>query len=124
MAASYKEVFGFVETDLLAVDPGNAWSLYFRDPEADGIEISLDTPSHVAQPHRVELDLSLSDDEIFCAAAGPRDAGQNLHLHGNLAASAGRKKASLSPVRLTGIAGFHPESATRGTRDAMAVTIS
>ena len=52
---------------MLAVDHGNAWSLYFRDPESNRIEIYLDTPWHVAQPHRVELDLSLSDDKILRA---------------------------------------------------------
>ncbi len=51
-------------SEVLTVDHGNAWSLYFRDPEENRIEIYLDSPWHVAQPHRVDLDLTLSDKEI------------------------------------------------------------
>jgi catechol-2,3-dioxygenase len=29
---------------------GNAWSIYFRDPEGNGAEAFVDTPWHVAQP--------------------------------------------------------------------------
>ena len=50
---------------LLPTDHGNAWSLYFRDPEQNRIEIYLDTPWHVAQPHHFDLDLSLSDSVIY-----------------------------------------------------------
>lgn len=43
------------------VDHGNAWSVYSSDPEGNGIEIYLDSPWYVAQPHARPLDLSLSD---------------------------------------------------------------
>jgi len=46
------------------VDHGNAWSVYFKDPEGNRIEFFCDTPWYVAQPHRVPLDFSLSDEEI------------------------------------------------------------
>jgi catechol 2,3-dioxygenase len=46
------------------VDHGNAWSIYFPDPEGNVIECYLDAPWQVAQPHGEKLDLSLSDDEI------------------------------------------------------------
>jgi catechol 2,3-dioxygenase-like lactoylglutathione lyase family enzyme len=46
------------------VDHGNAWSVYFLDPEGNRLEFFCDTPWYVAQPHRVALDFSLSDDEI------------------------------------------------------------
>ncbi len=44
---------------------GNAWSVYFPDPEGNQIEIYLDTPWHVAQPHGDPIDFSLSDADIF-----------------------------------------------------------
>lgn len=46
------------------VDHGNAWSVYFLDPEGNRLEFFCDTPWYVAQPHRVAIDFSLSDDEI------------------------------------------------------------
>ena len=46
------------------VDHGNAWSVYFMDPEGNRIEFFCDTPWYVAQPHRVALDFSLTDKEI------------------------------------------------------------
>jgi len=46
------------------IDHGNAWSVYFMDPEGNRIEFFCDTPWYVAQPHRVILDFSLSDKEI------------------------------------------------------------
>ncbi|MCC6474406.1 MAG: VOC family protein [Burkholderiales bacterium] len=51
-------------SDIAPRDHGNAWSLYFRDPEENRIEVYLDTPWHIAQPHHVVLDLALSDEEI------------------------------------------------------------
>jgi len=52
-------------SDISPRDHGNAWSLYFRDPEHNRIETYLDTPWHIAQPHHIHLDLSLSDEEIL-----------------------------------------------------------
>ena len=46
------------------VDHGNSWSLYFRDPEVNRVEIYLDTPWHVDQPYLEALDLSQSDEDI------------------------------------------------------------
>lgn len=43
---------------------GNAWSIYFPDPEGNFIEVYMDTPWHVAQPHGDPMDLSQSDAEI------------------------------------------------------------
>jgi catechol-2,3-dioxygenase len=43
---------------------GNAWSLYFNDPEGNGIECFVDTPFHVAQPNAQGFDLDQSDEEI------------------------------------------------------------
>ena len=43
---------------------GNAWSIYFPDPEGNQVEIYLDTPWHVAQPHGDPMDFSKSDADI------------------------------------------------------------
>jgi|APSaa5957512535_1039671.scaffolds.fasta_scaffold200028_2 catechol 2,3-dioxygenase len=64
--AGEQEASGGV-TDIYAVDHGNAYSLYFRDPEENRIEIYLDTPWHVSQPHHEKLDLTRSDAEILTA---------------------------------------------------------
>jgi catechol 2,3-dioxygenase len=52
-------------TDMRPVSHGNAWSVYFKDPEGNTVEAYLDTPFHVSQPHGVFLDLSKSDAEIL-----------------------------------------------------------
>jgi catechol 2,3-dioxygenase len=69
--ASLKEVRAMhdlvVANKLDGVDPidhGNAWSVYFMDPEGNRIEFFCDTPWYVAQPRRARLDFSLSDKEI------------------------------------------------------------
>jgi len=46
------------------VDHGNAWSVYFLDPEGNRLEFFCDTPWYVAQPRRTRLDFTLSDAEI------------------------------------------------------------
>jgi catechol 2,3-dioxygenase len=51
-------------TGIRPLTHGNAWSVYFADPEGNGMEIFIDTPWHVAQPQGKPLNLSLSDGEI------------------------------------------------------------
>src|SRR3954469_1783608 len=53
--ADVKEMIGRLEADeratrLRPVTHGNAWSIYFRDPEGNGIEVFCDSPWHVQQP--------------------------------------------------------------------------
>ncbi|MBW2282714.1 MAG: VOC family protein [Deltaproteobacteria bacterium] len=43
---------------------GNAWSVYFTDPEGNGLEVFADTPWHVQQPQGKPWDTSLTDDEL------------------------------------------------------------
>jgi catechol 2,3-dioxygenase len=52
-------------TRLYAVSHGNAWSIYFWDPEESRVELYLDTPWYVAQPHSDPLDLEKTNDEIL-----------------------------------------------------------
>ena len=44
---------------------GNAWSIYFQDPECNGIEVFCDTPFHVAQPQGKTWDPLLSDADLM-----------------------------------------------------------
>ena len=44
---------------------GNALSIYFSDPEENTVEVYLDTPWYVTQPHGDPLDLELSDEVIW-----------------------------------------------------------
>ncbi|MBX6391235.1 MAG: VOC family protein [Frankia sp.] len=43
---------------------GNSWSIYFLDPEGNRLELYTATPWYVAQPWRVPLDLTESDQVI------------------------------------------------------------
>ena len=49
---------------ILPICHGNSWSLYFTDPEGNGLECFVDTPFYVAQPFAQPFDLDLSDEEI------------------------------------------------------------
>jgi catechol 2,3-dioxygenase len=51
-------------TQIMPLTHGNAWSVYFRDPEFNGVEVFIDTPWHVRQPQGEPLDLTRSDAEI------------------------------------------------------------
>ena len=50
---------------LFTLNHGNALSVYFNDPEGNTVEVYVDTPFYVAQPHGDPLDLSKSDSEIL-----------------------------------------------------------
>lgn len=47
------------------VDHGNAWSIYFWDPEGNRLEFFMDTPWYINQPHRHAMDFTLADEEIY-----------------------------------------------------------
>ena len=52
-------------TTIQTIDHGNSWSLYFRDPEINRIEVYLDTPWHISQPYSEPLDLLQTDEIIY-----------------------------------------------------------
>lgn len=72
LRAFWRRVRDAAPRDLVAVTHGNAWSIYFRDPEGNRIEVFADTPWHVTQPVREKLDLErdeatiLAETEAFC----------------------------------------------------------
>jgi catechol 2,3-dioxygenase len=84
-----KTLFGRVRDASIApirqVSHGNALSFYFTDPEGNQVEVYIDTPWYIPQPHGVPIDLTRSNEEIMAeteqhcrASAGflPLDAWQ------------------------------------------------
>lgn len=49
---------------VIPINHGNAWSLYFNDPEGNGLECFVDSPFHVAQPFADGFDLTADDATI------------------------------------------------------------
>jgi catechol-2,3-dioxygenase len=54
--------------ELYPVSHGNALSVYFHDPEANRIELFVDTPWYCRQPQRIPMDMSLSDKDLWAWA--------------------------------------------------------
>lgn len=52
-------------SDVRPVTHGNAWSVYFKDPEGNGIEVFCDTPWHVNQPQATSWDPAMPDKDIY-----------------------------------------------------------
>ncbi len=52
-------------TQMRGLNHGNALSIYFADLEDNTVEVYLDTPWYVPQPHGDPLDLDRSDVEIW-----------------------------------------------------------
>jgi len=51
--------------EITTLTHGNALSVYFRDPEYNRIELLIDTPWYVPQPHHLIVDLALPDDQLW-----------------------------------------------------------
>jgi catechol 2,3-dioxygenase len=51
--------------ELRPMNHGNAWSLYYFDPEGNRVEVYMDTPFYVNQPYGAPLDLSRSEAELL-----------------------------------------------------------
>ena len=62
---AYKKVVGAGCEGIRPVSHGNAWSVYFRDPEGNQIEMFCDTPWYVPQPCGFKIDLGQSEDEVY-----------------------------------------------------------
>lgn len=61
-------MIGALQAENVAMRPtshGNTWSVYFQDPEQNGIEIFCDTPWHVAQPQGKTWDVSADDETLL-----------------------------------------------------------
>ena len=66
---------------------GNAWSVYFRDPEGNGVEVFLDTPWHVPSPRPAR---SISASTTPRSPSGPRRRTRASR-------ASGRSKSSTPP---------------------------
>jgi catechol 2,3-dioxygenase-like lactoylglutathione lyase family enzyme len=87
-----------LDNGVTKLDPashGNAWSVYFWDPEGNRLEFFTDTPWYVAQPHREDLDFELSDEEIHARTKAEIENDESFELFDDW-----RKKISrtLEPV--------------------------
>ena len=52
-------------TEHRVTDHGNAWALYFKDPEGNPVELYVDSPFYTPQPWGEPLDLDQPNDEIL-----------------------------------------------------------
>lgn len=52
-------------TGMRGLNHGNALSIYFSDPEGNTVEVYLDTPWQVKQPHGDPLDIDAPDEQIW-----------------------------------------------------------
>ncbi len=48
-------------SEIVPINHGTSWSVYFRDPEGNRVELYVHTPWYVPQPLREPLDLSEND---------------------------------------------------------------
>ncbi len=51
-------------TEQRLTDHGNAWSIYFNDPEGNPVELYVDSPFYTPQPCGEAFDIDLPNDEI------------------------------------------------------------
>ena len=60
----YEKVRALPHSKPEPVSHGNTWSVYFRDPEGNRIEVFTQTPWHTTQPCRFEVDYDAGDDRM------------------------------------------------------------
>ncbi len=51
--------------EIRPMNHGNAWSVYYFDPEGNRVEVYLDTPYYVNQPYGTPLNLALSEEALL-----------------------------------------------------------
>lgn len=60
----YRRIRDEKVAELVPICHGNAWSVYFRDPEGNRLEVFVDTDWYITQPIREVIDLDLPEEEI------------------------------------------------------------
>src|SRR3546814_14780317 len=61
-------------TDMVGLNHGNSWSVYFDDPENNKVEVYVDTPFHTPQPCGEPLNLDLSEADLLAETKALVDA--------------------------------------------------
>ena len=61
----YEQLAAREDIKTLPLSHGNTLSIYFNDPEGNGLEVFWDTPWHVAQPDGVFWDTSLNKEQTL-----------------------------------------------------------
>ena len=64
---AYKKVTQAGCQGIRPISHGNAWSVYFQDPEGNQIEMFCDTPWYVPQPCGFKIDLAQSEAKVYRA---------------------------------------------------------
>jgi catechol-2,3-dioxygenase len=66
-------------SEMYTTDHGTAWSIYFRDPEKNRVELFVDSPWYVEQPRVDPLDLEASDTEIMARTRAAIETHPSFH---------------------------------------------
>ncbi|WP_299011912.1 hypothetical protein [uncultured Shewanella sp.] len=61
----FHSLISVLDKQVQTVSHGSTWSIYFRDPEQNRFEIFTDTPWHVDQPCKFDVDLDLPDEKLM-----------------------------------------------------------
>ena len=64
LKAAHAEIVTKPVKELVQISHGNAWSIYFKDPEGNRVEMFVDAPWYTPQPCREPLDLTQSVEQI------------------------------------------------------------
>ncbi|OTP76195.1 VOC family protein [Caballeronia sordidicola] len=93
LRSAHERIQSATSQPALTIDHGNAWSLYALDPDGNGIEVYLDTPWQIAQPHSRPFDLSASDESIMAATEIAVRADPTFQLAGDWTAALAERLA-------------------------------
>lgn len=65
LRAAYQRVVAMGAAEVSPVTHGLAWGLYFRDPEGNRLEMFVETPWYIDQPHLTVIDLTKPASQIY-----------------------------------------------------------
>lgn len=80
-------------TNMRGLNHVNALSIYFHDPEGNTVEVYLDTPWYVPQPHGDPLDIDQADEAIWAETERKARADAGFMLEADRQAMFSREQA-------------------------------